>query len=64
MTEEQKVSRITTVDGDVHDIIGDVDIVRYKVDKGLWLLTVDGWYVRGDKVVAVFERTDDCADLT
>lgn len=52
----EKVTRVTTVDTDIHDIVGDIDLVRQKIDSPSvrWLLTTDGRYVRCDKVVSAW----------
>lgn len=54
MTDEGKKTMLTTVDTDFHVVDGDVDLVRMKVDHNKWLMTVDGRFVRSDKVVSVW----------
>lgn len=61
--ESQAITRVTTEDTDVHDVIGDVDHVRYKADKGMWLLTTDGRYVKGSKIVSAWTPTEEDGDL-
>lgn len=63
MGEEQAVTRIATVDQDIHDIEGDIDYVRMKVDRNPWLLTTDGRLVKSDKVVSMWTRTEEDGEL-
>lgn len=63
MGEEQAITRIATVDQDIHDIEGDIDCVRMKVDRNPWLLTTDGRLVKSDKVVSMWLRTEEDGEL-
>ena len=63
MGEEQAITRIATVDQDLHDIEGSIDYVRMKVDRNPWLLTTDGRLVKSDKVVSMWLRTDEDGEL-
>lgn len=45
---------VTTVDSDIHLFEMDVPMVRSKAKADHWLETVDGHFVRGDKVVSVW----------
>jgi len=53
------ITMLTTVDTDIHVVSGDTDLVRMKVERNTWLVTVDGRYVKSDKVVSVWTPTDD-----
>lgn len=59
MTDERSLTMLTTADADIHVIEGEVDLVRMKVDHNKWLLTVDGRYVKSDKVVCVWTPDED-----
>lgn len=48
------ITRITTADADIHDIEGEIDLVRMKVERNQWLVSTDGRYVRCDKVVSLW----------
>lgn len=53
------ITMLTTVDTDIHVVNGETDLVRMKVERNTWLVTVDGRYVKSDKVVSVWTPTDD-----
>lgn len=59
MTDERSLTMLTTADADIHVIEGEIDLVRMKVDHNKWLLTVDGRYVKSDKVVCVWTPDED-----
>ena len=63
MGEEQAITRIATVDQDLHDIEGDLYHVRMKIDRNPWLLTTDGRLVKSDKVVSMWLRTEEDGEL-
>lgn len=56
-----EITRFSTTDGDIHDTMGDADLIRHKIDSPnvRWLLTTAGWYVRCDKVVSVWTPGPD-----
>ena len=56
MGEEQAITRIATVDQDLHDIEGDLYHVRMKIDRNPWL-------VKSDKVVSMWLRTEEDGEL-
>lgn len=43
-----------TADGDIHCFEGDLRTTVMKADRKKWLMTVDGRYVRADKVVSLW----------
>ena len=49
----------TTVDTDVHLFRSSIDLMRMKVGNNQWLLTTDGHYVRGDKVVSLWVPSEE-----
>lgn len=54
-----EITRITTADADVHDIPGDIDLIRRKADNVKWLVTTDGRYVRTAMVVSMWVPTEE-----
>ena len=54
MPDERKLTMLTTVDADIHVLNEDIDLARMKIDYNKWLMTIDGRYVRSDKVVCVW----------
>jgi len=59
MPDDNEVTMLTTADADVHVVEGEIDLVRMKVERNKWLLTVDGRLVRTDKVVSVWVPTQE-----
>lgn len=49
---------VTTADADIHLIDETIDMARLKVERNRWLLTIDGRYVKTDKVVSVWEPSE------
>ena len=50
---------ITTTDADIHAIAGEIDLVRMKIERNTWLMTIDGRYVLTDKVVSAWVPTEE-----
>lgn len=50
---------VTTVDADIHLFGMSVDLLRNKAKADHWLETVDGHFVRGDKVVSAWVPDED-----
>lgn len=50
---------VTTVDTDVHLFKSNIDLMRLKVERNTWLATVDGRFVKSDKVVSVWTPTEE-----
>ena len=59
MSDESKYVMATTVDADFHLFNEDIDMFRRKVDCNNWLLTIDGRYVKSDKVVSAWVPDED-----
>ena len=59
MPDEQSVTMLTTVDADIHVIEDDIDLARMKVERNKWLMTIDGRLVRTDKVVSLWEPSQE-----
>lgn len=55
----QGIVMLTTVDTDIHVVGGEIDLVRMKVERNQWLLTIDGRYVRCNKVVSVWAPDEE-----
>ena len=51
-----------TADGDIHAFEGDMRTTQMKVDRKPWLVTVDGRYVKSDKVVSIWEPLEGEVD--
>lgn len=59
MPDEPSVTMLTTVDADIHVIEDDIDLARMKVERNKWLMTIDGRLVRTDKVVSLWEPSQE-----
>ena len=49
-----EVTFVATADSDVHVIAGEIDLVRMKIERNTWVMTIDGRYVKCDKVVSAW----------
>lgn len=57
--EDRNTVMLTTADADIHIVEGEIDLVRMKVERNKWLLTIDGHLVRTDKVVSLWEPSEE-----
>lgn len=51
---EGEFTMATTVDADIHLFEGELSLVRMKVERKRWLVTVDDHFVKCDKVVSLW----------
>lgn len=56
---DKKYVMATTVDADIHLFEGEIELTRLKVERNKWLVTVDGRFVKADKIVAVWVPDED-----